>query len=351
VSDRTEAPTPRRLRRARDEGDSGASAYASQAAAFVAAAALMPALVAEVPSTATSLLSEALARASRPGGPLAFDVVALVERLASLLIPVLLGVGLVAGVCHLVQTGGVVSAGRLAPRLDRLDPFAGRCGVFSMTGLWAVARATFAGALVGWLVYDALAARLGDLGHLPVHASLAGPVAAVAAQGLVWKVAMAGVALGAIDLAVTRRAWLDRLRMTRVEVRRERRDTEGDPHVKAARARAHQEILAQAVLGSVRRASVVVVNRTNLAFALRYEAAAGDEAPVVVASGEGDLAARIVEAAHEASVPVVCDVPVAGALLGLEVGGAIPEVLYQAVAEILREVSAEAGGRTSPCGL
>jgi type III secretion system FlhB-like substrate exporter len=59
---------------------------------------------------------------------------------------------------------------------------------------------------------------------------------------------------------------------------------------------------------------------------------------VVVASGEGDFAARIVEAARQAGVPVVRDVPLARALLELEVGDAIPEALYQAVAEILREV-------------
>jgi flagellar biosynthesis protein FlhB len=79
------------------------------------------------------------------------------------------------------------------------------------------------------------------------------------------------------------------------------------------------------------------VNPTHLATALRYDEGEGDEAPVVVANGEGDLAKRIVEAAHAYGVPVVRDVPLARALAELEIGEQIPEALYEAVAEILRE--------------
>jgi flagellar biosynthesis protein FlhB len=126
--------------------------------------------------------------------------------------------------------------------------------------------------------------------------------------------------------------------MTKAEVRREYKEAEGDPQLKAARARAYGELVAQATIAGVKNASVVVVNPTHLACALRYDEKDGDEAPVVLASGEGDLAARIVRAAEEAGVPVVRDVPLARALLELEVGAAIPEALYEAVAEILREI-------------
>ena len=78
--------------------------------------------------------------------------------------------------------------------------------------------------------------------------------------------------------------------MTKDEVKREHKDAEGDPQHKAARERAYHELLAQATIANVRTASVVVVNPTHLACALRYDEKAGDEAPVVVASGEGDLA-------------------------------------------------------------
>jgi flagellar biosynthesis protein FlhB len=90
-------------------------------------------------------------------------------------------------------------------------------------------------------------------------------------------------------------------------------------------------------VSAVRDASVVIINPTHLACALRYDDAAGeDAAPTLVAKGSGALAQRIVEAAKLHGVPVIQDVPVARALIELEVGTEIPEALYEAVAEILR---------------
>jgi flagellar biosynthesis protein FlhB len=91
------------------------------------------------------------------------------------------------------------------------------------------------------------------------------------------------------------------------------------------------------VLNAVKEATVVVVNPTHLANALRY-VDGEDAAPKVVAIGQGELARRIVEAAHAYGIPCVQDVPVARALAELEVGDEIPEALYEAVAEILRTV-------------
>jgi flagellar biosynthetic protein FlhB len=338
VTDKTEAPTPRRLRRAREDGDSGASGYAAQAVAFAAAVALAPAFVASIADGVSGFVSIALARAAHPGGPLECDAPGLVTRAGLPVVPMLLAVGVVGGVFQLVQTGGVVSAKRLSPDIARLDPIAGLRGLFGATRLWSIARALVAGVLVGWLAYRGLVSRLPDLAHVSGRLAPAGTLAGVAGRTLAWQVAILGLAFGALDLVVTRRAWLERLKMTKVEVQREHKDAEGDPHLKAARTRAYQELLAQATLANVRQASVVVVNPTHLACALRYEAKEGDEAPVVVASGEGDFAARIVSAAREAGVPIVRDVPLARALAELEVGVAIPEALYQAVAEILREV-------------
>jgi flagellar biosynthesis protein FlhB len=96
-------------------------------------------------------------------------------------------------------------------------------------------------------------------------------------------------------------------------------------------------MLAAATINAVRDATVVIVNPEHLATALRY-VDGEDEAPKVVANGDGDLARRIQEAAGAYGIPVIRDVPVARALRDLEVGDTIPEALYEAVAEILREI-------------
>jgi type III secretion protein U len=354
VSDKTEEPTPRRLRKAREEGDSGASAYAAQSVAFVVTVALVPAaarslaqsVAAEI-RAATDAAGAATLGALSPDAVVRCDAVHLATTFVVLCLPVLVAAGIAGAVVHVVQTGGAVASKRLGLKLERLNPLEGMKNLVSGTRLFAVARALVAATVVCWLAWTGLRDRIADVGRLAGREG-AGWTAAVVSEvgvGLAWRAGLVGLAIAVVDILVTRRAWLRRLRMTKDEVRRETKESEGDPHVKQARERAYQELVAQATIANVRTASVVVVNPTHLACALRYApggagaADAGDEAPVVVASGRGDVAARLVRAAHDWAVPVVQDVPLARALVELSVGDAIPEALYEAVAEILREVS------------
>lgn len=337
MADKTEEATPRRLRKAQEEGDSGASAYGAQAIAFVVAVAVVPAAVRTLATHAADDLRGAIAAAGEPSAG-RFDAMNLASSVVSLVFPVLLAAGLAGAMAHLAQTGGVVATGRLTPKLERLNPFAGLRNFFSRTRLFAVARALLAGGVVGWLAWQGLADHVVDLSRLAGRQPWIGVVVADVAGGLAWKAAIVGLALGVLDVVVTRGAWRKRLMMSKDEVRREHKDAEGDPQTKAARERAYHEMLSQATIANVRTASVVVVNPTHLATALRYDEKEGDEAPVVVASGEGDLAQQIIQAAQDWGVPVVRDVPLARALVELQVGDVIPEALYEAVAEILREI-------------
>jgi type III secretion protein U len=342
VAEKTEEPTPRRLRQARGEGDSPLSSYAAQSIAFVMAAALVPGAVGatwQVGARDLRRVARALSSASNltmPSLVLALEGAGF--ALLALILPLLAAVGAVGALGHLVQSGGVFAPARLAPKLDRLDPAAGLRRLFSPTRFVAVIRSLVAGSLVAAFAYASLRGHLADLARTTGRPRWVGPAVSAVAGGLVWKVAVLGVFLGALDWVVTRRSWLRRLRMSKEEVKRELKDSEGDPHVKSARDRAHRELMAQATVASVRNAAVVVVNPTHLACALRYDESASDSAPVVIATGEGDLAAGIVRAAHAFGVPVVTDVPLARALFELPTGEAIPEALYLAVAEILREV-------------
>jgi flagellar biosynthesis protein FlhB len=237
----------------------------------------------------------------------------------------------------LLQSGGLLVPGRVAPRLERLDPAAGLSGLVSAARLVGVLRALLAALLVSWLVIRSLRAAAPGLAHgvgeLAAVSALAGDVA----LELGGYAALLGLSLGALDLWVVRRAWLRRFRMSKDEVRREYRESEGDPELKAARRRAHREVLVSQQLHAVKSASVVIVNPTHLATALRYDQEQ-EGAPEVVAQGQGDVARRILDAARAYGVPVIRNVPLARALQELEVGSEIPELLYEAVAEVLREV-------------
>jgi type III secretion protein U len=339
VSDKTEDPTPRRLRKAREEGDSGASSNAAQAISFVAAVAIAPSALGALASRATSDLRGAIDQTGlSSSGAARIDAQGLATTVLALAMPALIVVAATGALAHGVQTGGVFATRRLVPSLDRLNPVRGLAGIFSGARLFAVARALLAAGAIGWLAYGELSGHLLDLARMTGRLRAAGIAIADVTGRFAWHTALIGLALGLIDALVTRRAWFRRLRMSKEEVRREYKDAEGDPGLRAARQRAYQDLLAQVTIANVKDASVVVVNPTHLACALRYDDKMGDDAPVVVARGEGDLAARIVQAAEQWGIPIVRDVPLARALVELEVGDAIPEVLYEAIAEILREV-------------
>jgi type III secretion protein U len=337
LSDKTEEATPKRLRKAQEEGDSPISAFASQSVAFLCAVAIAPAAIEALASRTTGDLRAAIARAGDPSPAIVFDPRPVATAVLTLIAPILVAAAASAAVTSVVQSGGIIATKRLQPRLDRLNFFAGFAQLFSASRLIAVLRAALFGGAVAWFAFTALRDHAGDLARTAGRVPEAAAVAASIALDVVKRAAILGLFLAVLDVVVTRRSWRKKLMMSKSDVKREHKESDGDPQLKAARERAHHEMLTAATVANVQKASVVIVNPVHIACALRYEEEDGDEAPVLVASGHGDLAARIVTAARAYGVPVLRDVPLARALVELEIGTAIPEALYEAVAEILRE--------------
>jgi flagellar biosynthesis protein FlhB len=259
--------------------------------------------------------------------------------------PLLVTAAFVAAVVGAVQAGGVLALSKLAPDLSRLSPAKGIAGLFSPQRASQIARSLLAAVAIALVVRSAFREHLPDLAATLGSPQKAAVVAGMLSARLVRDVALVLLAAAFADLALTRRAWMKRLRMSKDEVKRESKESEGDPQLKAARERAHHELLSQATISAVKNATVVIVNPTHLATALRY-AEGEDDAPRVLAKGDGALAKQIVAAAEDWGVPVVRDVPLARALVELEVGDEIPEALYEGVAEVLRALwDAEAKAR------
>ncbi|HTQ07873.1 MAG TPA: EscU/YscU/HrcU family type III secretion system export apparatus switch protein [Polyangiaceae bacterium] len=330
---KTEEPTPRRLRRARELGDAPVSSALGQALSLMTVVLLAPAALLACGARAAALLRAALA-----GTPAADPARTLVVEVVSLSAPLLLAVAATAAAVGLWQTGAVLSATRLTPDFGRLDPVAGARNLFKADRLFALVRALVAAGAAGCVALLLLRAHAADFAETTGNELAVGALALSLGRTLGTVVALVGVALGLVDLVIVHRLWRSRHRMSKDEVRREFREAEGDPELRAKRRRAHQEALAGSIVNAVRDATVVVVNPTHLASALRY-VEEEDAAPRVVAQGEGDLARYIVEAARAYGIPCVRDVPVARALRELEIGDEIPEALYEAVAEILRELT------------
>jgi len=336
VSDKTEEATPKQVRKAQEEGNSPLSTFASQSVAFLCAVAIAPVAVTALAGRTGGDLRAAIAHAGDASTNLHFDAWFLAEGVLVLSAPILVTAAVTAAVMSLVQTGGVIATKKLAPSLAKLDPIAGFKNLFSFQRVITVLRAAFFAAIVTYFTIDALRANAGAFARVTGRLDAAVLLATTLALGIAKRAGAVGLGLAILDILVTRRSWSEKLKMSKDEVKREHKESEGDPQQKAARERAHHEMLASTAIANVRKASVVVVNPTHIACALKYDATEGDDAPVLVASGHGDLARKIVEAAHAYGVPVLRDVPLARALVELEIGDEIPEALYEAVAEILK---------------
>lgn len=352
AEEKTEQPTAKRLRDARQKGEVPRSRDLSGAMAVLGGAVALVWLGASLEAGARALVLRSFAAAAEPSVARVLTELGEGATLgASRLLPFLAVVLVAAAGTAFLQVGPLVAPAAVAPDLQRLSPagFFGR--VFGQEAWVEFAKAA---AKIGLLV--ALAVPLAEeaLRLMPAvfaHGPLAeaspaagGLVITTLASSLLVRGAVLLVALGALDVFYQRHRFLVQRRMGRDEVRREHRESEGNPESKAARERVYREWNAQAALVEVRRADVLIVNPTHYAVALRYDAERDDAAPEVLSKGQDLLALRMIDAAREAGVPVMRDIPLAHALYALEEGTEIPAELYEAVAVVLRAAWAESRG-------
>ena len=243
-----------------------------------------------------------------------------------------------AALVAFAQVGPLWAPRVLSPDPRRLDPVANLARLFDSRALIELGKAALVLLAVGATV--ALTIRDSLPGVLLSGAAGAGPTLVAAGALMLRVIVRVGalmVLLGVADRIYQGWRFRRERRMRREEVKREHREAEGEPNVKRERQRVHREIAEHGILEEVRRADVLVVNPTHLAIALRYDTDEEVEvAPEVLAKGQDHLAKRMIEAAREAGVPVMRDVPLARSLFELEVGEEIPELLYEAAAAVLQ---------------
>jgi flagellar biosynthetic protein FlhB len=340
--DRTEAPSPQRLEKAREEGQVLQSRELATFVVLVAGGAGLWMMAAGLGRT----LSDIVRGGMHFDAALARDSSHAMARFstqffdAALALAPFLGVVAVATLASpLLLRGWLFSTKAYMPDFKRLNPLTGIKRLASSQGLIelvkSLAKVGLLGAVATWLIGSNLDAIFA--------LSLEPPAAAIQHMGdLIGRIFLlvsgAMIFIVVLDLPYQIWSFYDKLKMTREELRQEARETEGDPHVKA-RIRAQQRDMARRrMMTEIPTADVVVTNPTHYAVALKYsEGRMG--APRVVAKGADAVAARIREVAAEHRVPMLEAPPLARALFRhTELGDEIPATLYAAVAEVLAYV-------------
>ncbi|RZU34514.1 EscU/YscU/HrcU family type III secretion system export apparatus switch protein [Blastococcus saxobsidens] len=334
--EKTEAPTPQRLKKARKEGQIPRTQELGTWLGVAAASALLPMMVGNAFDTVQQLFVHVARVAREPEIEAVTELLglALLAFLQTLL-PTAIAL-LVVGVAASAAQGGVRFAGKpMKPTLKKFNPLPGFKRMFGTQGLWETSKALIKTAALGTVVIvtsERAQALVSSAGALPLSA-----VAATFADSAVLMfrvVAVTGLVLAVADYVVVRKKMMKQLKMSKYEIQQEYKQAEGDPHMKAHRRGIQMQMSRNRMMAEVAEADVLLVNPTHVAVALKYEAAKG--APRVVAKGAGEVAAKLRERAAEARVPLVQDIPLARALhASCEIGQEVPPQLFNAVARVL----------------
>lgn len=348
--DKTEKPTPKRLRDARRKGDVAKSKDVGPAVGMILwfllllfaagyAGGQIMVLMTDTVGTATTMPFESAAPVL---GWAAFAV--LVS--ASLLI---LGPASIIGVlAEFLQIGALVTTEKLKPSLDKLNPVEGFKKMFALDNLVELLKTVIKASLILtiaiiilWRSADGFISLIQTAGWSPVErhgekvaGAMLSLMRSLTIQLFAWTCAIF-LLVAAVDRFWQQHRFIKKLLMSRRDIKQEHKDNEGDPMLRAQRRQLHEEWANQNAIGAAGGANVLLTNPTHLAIALEYDPA-NTPVPMIAAKGEGPLAAAMRGEAERMGVPIVRNIGLARAVWAeSEVGGPIPRAHFDAIAEII----------------
>ncbi len=348
--------TPQKLEKARKKGDiaksndiSVAAAYLGLLVAFLVAGTLSITKAADgltIFLASPDLLSDKILA---PGGILLSA--SILGRVVGAMLPIFALPFLAVILSVFAQQAFIFAPSKLAPKLNRISPISGAKNKFGISGLVEFGKTFIKMLAVALTVGFYIRGKLDEIAGL----ARASPISLI---GMMFEVLMDllilicifAILVGIADLLWQKFDHARKQRMSLQEMKDENKEAEGDPHSKAQRRQRGREIATNRMLLEVPKADVVVVNPTHYAVALKWSRKPGT-APICVAKGEDEIAARIREIAHESGVPVHSDPPTARAIHAtVKVGHEIASQQYKAIAaalrfaDIMRKKARERGG-------
>ncbi|WP_280553063.1 flagellar biosynthesis protein FlhB [Halomonas sp. 25-S5] len=355
--EKTEEATPRRLEKSREEGQVARSRELATFMLLLGGVVGLWSMGSMLYDQLGLVMEQAFLferRHALETTPMLAHALNLGQRTLYALLPLFLLLTVVALVAPALLGGWLISAKSLQPQLSKLNPLKGLKRLFGVQALVELAKAIAKSVLVGSAAVTFLYLNRGEFMALmdqPIQQALAKAMwMAAQASGL-----MVLTLLVVILIDVPYQLWshAKKLRMSKDEVKREHKESEGDPQVKA-RIRQQQQAMARGrMMSQVPEADVIITNPSHYAVALQYQET-GMSAPRVIAKGADAVAARIREVGEEHGIPRLGAPPLARALYHhVDLDAEIPVDLYTAVAEVLAWAfglrrAAKEGGEAPP---
>jgi type III secretion YscU/HrpY family protein len=344
ADDKTEQPTPKKIADARKKGQIAKSTDLTQAALFLVSGAMLSAtgatLVDQLKAFMIDSFDAKLLSAPLNTTLLGTRIINAGNRFFILTLPFFAAVMVAAIAANFAQSQGLLlSSEALSPKFTKLNPISGLQNMLMKPKTYIeLIKNLLKFVIILWLAYSTLMPELRDL-ILSSRLGLSQVASFVPTLlfGLFFKVGGVFLVFGAADFAIQKKLFVKNLMMSKEEVKREFKDSEGDPHLKSERKHLQMAMMRDAATKMVPKAKAVVINPTHIAVALQYDEESMN-APRLVAKGQEELAKKIVAIAKTHQIPIVRNISLARRLFTMDLDDEIPEDLYEAVAEILNFV-------------
>ena len=344
---RTELPTERKKRKAREEeGRVVNSVEINQTLVLAVTIAVIALLTTYLTDTVSKFFMTILNKIST--ADTAMNVLSLPDMFLEIVVliaktaGIVLAAALVVGVgINLAQTKFLFTTKKLKPNFKRIAPtwsnFKERVFVSSQN-LMNLAKILFKMVVISFITFTTIYGKSSELFNMTnMELSQAMHLFFFIVLEMLAKVIVFMIIVSAFDYFFQRRQYINSLKMTKHEMKEEFKEMEGDPLVKSQLQDMARKIVSRTMLKSVPEADVVITNPTHFAIALKYEN--GDYAPIVTAKGADHIALKIKEIAKENDVQIIENKPLARELyFNVEIGQYIPEKLFHVVSRILGEV-------------
>ncbi|WP_323752093.1 flagellar biosynthesis protein FlhB [Marinobacter sp.] len=340
--EKTEEPTPRRLEKAKEDGQAARSKELATMAVLLAGAGGLLMFGTSLAMTFEGIMRDAFVierTAIFDTRHMSVQLIVSAKEAALALSPILILL-LIAAIAGSIGIGGLLfSAKAIAPKANRMNPIKGLGRMFSMRSLIELVKAIAKVGLVLAIAIMILNLRTDDL------LSIAEEPVIPAMEHVLWTLgwsflvlSCATIIIAMIDVPFQIYDHQKKLRMTKQEVKDEYKDSEGKPEVKGKIRQLQREMAQRRMMQDVPTADVVITNPTHYAVALKYDQDSMG-APVVVAKGADEVAFKIMEIAREHKVEVLRTPPLTRAVYhNSDVGEEIPDGLYMAIAQVLAYV-------------
>lgn len=336
--DKTEEPTPQKIKKTREEGNVAKSAFLISAISLVGIVVIIMMggfILNEFKNILIHFLRDGVAYNYGP-----YDVVdifksVVFKSLMLIIVPSIVFVVL-AIISNIVQTGFLITPKSLKPSFRDLNPISNIKNIFSIKALFDLFRDSIVIAILCYISYKFILDNIEEffrISNFRVKYSFSSIVPLF--MSIFLKIFMIVGVIGIVDFAIEKFRYKKKLKMTKQEVKEEFKQMEGDPEVKAQIKQRAKQIIMQNMMSNVKDSSVIITNPTHISVALRYKQGK-DSAPRLVAKGINHMAYRIKEIAQENNVPIVEDKYLARFIYkNVELEEQIPQEIYKAVADIL----------------